>query len=138
MSVVQRYTEEQAAEWQTRAPEPLNVDVPGWARRDLAGEADGMLPNERLIQLERDAAHAEIFRFWDRPLFAGSPMAIASTSAIRIDGRDLELHLTSIFNGRTCGVHACFIPGKDWFVRITFESCSPDDISEIAGGIRFT
>jgi hypothetical protein len=64
-------------------------------------------------------------------------MQVASTRPFVIDGRAVELVRTSMFEGSARELEACFIPGKDWFVRITFERCSPQDIDAVCAAIRF-
>jgi hypothetical protein len=138
MSLVMRYTDAQADEWERRAPEPFFVDeLSGWTRAELHGARDHLLPNERLIRLEQGEASVHLLRFWDRPLYPGRPMQVASTRPIDLDGKRVELTHTSAFEGIAKEVDVLFLPGENWFARIVFDHCSEPQIAEVCAAIHF-
>jgi hypothetical protein len=135
MSAVMPYTGEQVADWESRSPEPVELDLPGWARREHNGEKAGLLPNERLVSLERGASNVRFTRYWDRPLTPGHAMATATKRTVRVAGQELQLHTTSIFEGIELAMQVLFINGDNFTARFVFENCDPDLIDELCAKI---
>jgi len=137
MSVVMRYTAEQVAEWKSRAPEPLELDLPGWTRSERNGTEDRLLPNERLVSFEQGERVVRFTRYWDYPLTPGHPMVTASKRAVQIGDRQLDVHTTSMFEGFPQEVQVLFVKGKGFTARFVFQGCPPALVDELCAGIEF-
>ena len=131
MSVVGRYSDREAADWATRTPEPVDIDMPGWEK-----EVGGGLPNERHTRLTCGESSISVTRYWDRPLHAGGPMSTASTRAGVVGGQPIEIVRTAYFEGRRQDLEVVFLKGWDWTARVVFRACAPHVVDAACAAIR--
>lgn len=119
--------------WAQPRPEPVTLDLPGWTMWSVP--PDTSLPNQRIIGFTRGTCDVQLIRFWDRALTDGGPMSLKGSRPVTVAGRQIELHTTSVFEGRTRDVQVMWLEGKgydvEYMVRLRFEHCSNDAVEEV-------
>jgi hypothetical protein len=130
------YSDEEVADWAARAPEPIDLELPGWTKTCVDATTGCVLPNERLLRFVRGASSITITRFWDMPLHGGHPMHVTSSRPATIAGKTAEICRTDMFEGAAEEVDVVFLTGRDWQARVVFERCPPDVVDAACAAIR--
>jgi hypothetical protein len=112
--------------------EPVAVELPGW-REEVQSEGEHL---RKVWHAAEGSCALELDRWWGLPPDPGGPMQVASSRPVTVDGREVELITTAMFEGTEQQVQAAFFPGADSTARLVLRDCPEDAVAAALAGVR--
>lgn len=111
-----------------QAAQLVSVDPGGWSGRIQTDSAEHFAVTYSSPPGSACMVGLDLYR--PGPRGHGKPMVVASRSPVTVAGRDTELLVTSMFEGKPEEVQAVFVNGAGFVLRVVFRACGRVELDD--------